>query len=73
METVLRKNVVAAVALHQLGRRSEALRQIESLVPLAERLALAPVLLDAYHIASRIKPNSGFARKAAAIQDLLTA
>ena len=73
MEIVLRKNVVAAVALHQLGRRSEALRQMEFLIPLAERLALAPVLLDAYHIASRIKPNSGFARRAAAIQDLLTA
>jgi tetratricopeptide (TPR) repeat protein len=72
-EIVLRKNVIAAVALHQLGRRSEALRQIESLVPLAERLAIAPVLFDAYRIASRVTLNTAFARKAAEIQDLLRA
>lgn len=73
MEITLRKRIVAAVSLYQLGRQTDALHQVESLIVDAERFASAPILLDTYHAARLITRDRVFGTKAKEIKNLLTA
>lgn len=72
-EMSIRKRVVAAASAYHLGRRREALSQVEMMVPLAERFGSAPVLLDAYRVAAKIIANRELSRKANEIVSLLRA
>lgn len=69
----IRKQLVAAAAAHGLGRGREARALVERAVSQAENLSLAPILGDAYRIASGITGDARLKRKARDVQRLLTA
>lgn len=69
----VRMRLIAAAAAHALERRRDAQRLIEEGVAVAEEHRSAPILKDAYSIASRIVPNGRFKGQARELSRLLTA
>jgi len=69
----VRMRLVAAAASHALERQREARTLIEEGVAVAEAQGSAPILRDAYNLASRIVPDGRFKGQAREIERLLTA
>lgn len=69
----VRMRLVAAAAAHALEREREARRLIEEGVAVAEEQRSAPILKDAYSLASEIVRDSRFRGQAREIARLLTA
>jgi hypothetical protein len=69
----VRMRLVAAAAAHALEREREARRLIEEGVAVAEEQRSAPILRDAYSLASEIVRDSRFKGQAREIARLLTA
>jgi hypothetical protein len=69
----VRMRLVAAAAAHALEREREARALIEEGVAVAEAQRSAPILRDAYSLASKILPDPRFTRQAKEIQRLLSA
>jgi tetratricopeptide (TPR) repeat protein len=69
----VRMRLVAAAAAHALEREREARRLIEEGVAVAEAQRSAPILRDAYSLASQIVPSARFKGQAREIERLLTA
>ncbi|HET6276308.1 MAG TPA: hypothetical protein VFE16_10305 [Candidatus Cybelea sp.] len=72
-ELGLRKRIVAVRSAYALGWLPQAARELEILIPLAERFGSAPVLVDAYAIAARVTSRRDFSKKATEIINLLAA
>lgn len=70
-EISIREHIVAAASAYNLGWRREALAKVEMMIPLAERLGSAPVLLDCYRIAAKVTAKRELSRKARELADLL--
>jgi hypothetical protein len=66
------QRIVAANAAHHLGWQRDAQALVESIVPAAERLSLAPVLRDAYGTAASITGETRFKNRARELAKLLT-
>jgi hypothetical protein len=62
---------VAAAAAHALERKREARSLIEEGLAGAEAHCSAPILRDAYSLASQIVPDARFKRQAREIERLL--
>jgi hypothetical protein len=69
--SVLRHQLVAAVAGQELNRRAEARKLVEEILPGAQKLAFASVLRDAYAVAARVIGEPRFARKARELTHLI--
>jgi hypothetical protein len=69
----VRMRLVAAAAAHALEHKREARSLIEEGVAVAEAHRSAPILRDAYSLASQIVPDARFKRQAREIGRLLTA
>jgi hypothetical protein len=70
---VVRSQLVAALAAHELGWRREAQSLIQASIPQAETLASAATLKQAYSVAARVTADTKFARKAKELTKLIVA
>ncbi len=68
-----RRRLIAARAAHQLKRKREAQLIIEETVFEAERLGIAPLLRDVYHVAATLAGDARYKRWAREIGKIITA
>lgn len=65
------QQIIRATVAHELGYRSEAVAEVERLLPLAESFGSAPVLADAYKIAAKVTAKNDYHKKVTEIANLL--